>query len=94
MFFGINTFSHGIQMSLCEYKNLFGKPGEGIHSYRVLGVGFFDVLITVLVAYFISWLLKTPFLYTTIAFFILGIVVHRALCVRTTVDKLLFPDAE
>jgi len=31
------------------------------------------------------------FLYTAICLFILGIILHRLFCVRTTVDKILFP---
>ena len=30
-------------MSLCQYKDIFGKPGEGAHSYRVANVAVVDV---------------------------------------------------
>jgi hypothetical protein len=33
-------------------------------------------------------------LYTIIGVFISGIIIHRLFCVRTTVDKLLFPNAK
>jgi hypothetical protein len=78
-------------MEVCQYKDLFGKIGTGIHSYRVFNIAYLDVLVTVIGAYFLSVALDTPFLYTLIAFFILGIIIHRLLCVRTTIDKLLFP---
>ena len=81
-------------MSLCPYKNLFGSLGTGIHSYRIFGIAYFDVLVTIIVAYILSRILRTPFLYTLIVFFILGIILHRLLCVRTTIDKLLFPDVK
>lgn len=79
-------------MDLCKYKNIFGEVGKGVHSYRLFGVAIVDVLATIAVAYFLSKILKTPFLYTLIVFFILGIILHRLLCVRTTIDKLLFPN--
>lgn len=77
--------------SRCPYKNLFGRPGEGIHKYRFMGVGIVDVLVTIIVCILIAWILKWSLLYTTISVFLLGIVVHRIFCVRTAIDKLLFP---
>ena len=81
-------------MSLCKYKNALGEPNKGIHSYRFMGVAIMDVIITILAAYLISIFFKYNFIYTTIVLFILGIILHRLFCVRTTVDKLLFPNAK
>ena len=81
-------------MSKCPYKNLFGSLGTGIHSYRIYNIAYLDILVAVIVAFILSRILRTPFLYTLIVFFIIGIVIHRLLCVRTTVDKLLFPNAK
>ena len=80
-------------MSLCKYKNALGEPNKGIHSYRFMGVAIMDVIITILAAYLISIFFKYNFIYTTLVLFILGIILHRLFCVRTTVDKLLFPNA-
>jgi hypothetical protein len=81
-------------MSLCKYKDLFGKPGEGVHSWRIFDVGVIDVLVTILAAYLISYLIGIRLLYVIPAIFILGIVVHRLFCVRTKVDRILFPNAK
>lgn len=78
-------------MSLCKYKNIFGKPNTGLHSFRLFGVAMFDVLLTIIAAVVISYIFKFSLLYTTITLFILGIILHRLFCVRTTIDKLLFP---
>jgi hypothetical protein len=80
-------------VDLCKYKNMFGEPDTGAHSYRFFNIAVVDVAATVLVAYFFSWMTKFSFFYCAIALFILGIFVHRAFCVRTTVDKLVFPNA-
>ena len=80
-------------MSLCKYKNALGIPNKGIHSYRFMGVAIMDVIMTILAAYLISIFFKYNFIYTTLVLFILGIILHRLFCVRTTVDKLLFPNA-
>jgi hypothetical protein len=78
-------------MSLCKYKNALGIPGEGIHAYRWNGIAIMDVLGTILGAVVLSYLFNLPFLYTLIGLFVLGIILHHVFCVRTTVDKALFP---
>jgi uncharacterized membrane protein len=77
-------------MSLCKYKDALGIPGKGIHSYRIFNIAIADVIMTIIGAYILSLIFKTPFIYTLIALFILGIILHRIFCVRTTIDKLLF----
>ena len=79
-------------MSLCKYKDILGVPGKGVHSYRVFNIAIVDVIMTIIGAFLISYFLKISFLYTTIFLFILGIIFHRIFCVRTTIDKLLFPN--
>ena len=78
---------------LCKYKDMFGKPGEGLHAYRVGDIAIIDVLGTLLAAWFIdsSGVAGTYNYYQiAAALFVLGIILHRAFCVKTTVDKLLF----
>jgi len=77
-------------MSLCKYKDILGVPGKGIHSYRIFNISVVDVIMTIIGAYIFSLIFKTNFVYTLIALFILGIILHRIFCVRTTLDKLLF----
>ena len=79
-------------MNLCKYKNMFGAPNTGAHKYRFLNIAIVDVLATVIVAYILSWIFKTNFFYTLITFFIIGIFAHRLFCVRTTIDKVIFPE--
>ena len=76
---------------LCQYKNLLGKVGEGAHSYRIFNIAIVDVLLTILVAYIIYLFFPNyNFFLILFLFFLLGIVLHRIFCVRTTIDKLLF----
>jgi hypothetical protein len=81
-------------MNLCKYKNLFGIPKKGAHSHRFLGFAIVDVASTIVASIIISFFFKTPLLYTTISLFVLGIILHRLFCVRTTIDKLLFPNVK
>ncbi len=76
---------------LCKYKNMLGEVGKGIHSYRIFNIAIADVLFTIIGAYIIHFFIpKYSFISILISLFILGIILHRLFCVRTTVDKLLF----
>ena len=79
-------------MDLCKYKDALGESGKGIHSYRFMGVAIADVIMTIIWALLISFLIKKSFLLVLILLFILGIILHHLFCVRTTIDKLLFPN--
>jgi len=80
--------------SLCKYRNALGVPGKGAHSVRLGGVAIVDVIMTLVGAYIISYYARASFAWTAAGLFLLGIVLHRLFCVRTTVDKLLFPTAK
>jgi hypothetical protein len=77
-------------MNLCKYKDIFGKPNTGVHSYRIFNIAIVDVLLTILVAFIIALLIKKPFWIVLLILFLLGIILHRLFCVRTTIDKLIF----
>ena len=77
-------------MNLCKYKNLFGKPNTGLHSFRIFNIAIVDLSLTIFAAYLFSILFKFSFLYSFIGLFILGIILHRLFCVKTTIDKLIF----
>lgn len=79
-------------MNLCQYKNILGKVGEGVHAVRFMGVAIVDVLLTILGSYMLTLIFHWNFWITLIIVFILGIILHRVFCVRTTIDKLLFPN--
>lgn len=50
-----------------------------------------DVLMTIAGAWILSYVYKMSFIKTALFLFVLGIILHRLFCVRTTIDKLLFP---
>ena len=59
----------------CPYKDLFGAPGTGAHSYRIADV---DTGLTVLALYY-----EKPF-WTV---FLIGEVMHYHFCVQSTFIK-------
>jgi len=77
---------------LCKYKNIIGKEGEGIHSYRFLNIAIIDVIVTIIGAYIIHLFTSYKFINVLLFIFVLGIICHRLFCVRSTVDKWLFKD--
>jgi hypothetical protein len=78
---------------LCKYKDIIGKPGTGVHSYRFMGFAIVDVLVTLLGAILIARLTRVPMYYMIPGIFLIGIIAHRMFCVRSTVDRILFPSA-
>ena len=89
-------------MTLCKYKDILGKPKEGIHKYRLFGIAIMDFIFTIIIAIILSCLIKcifkikykllNLFLVTLFILLILGIILHRLFCVRTTIDKIIFPE--
>ena len=81
-----------LSLNLCQYKNIFGRPREGAHAYRLFDIAVVDVAATVVVAFIIARLFGLSFWKSLVACFLIGVISHRAFCVRTTVDKILFPN--
>jgi hypothetical protein len=74
----------------CPYKNLFGAPGTGAHSYRFMGVAVVDTVLTILVAWFSSWWVGGgTFFEYLILWFVLGEVLHYLFGAETAVIKML-----
>ena len=88
------TNNNNYNAGLCKYRNALGVPGKGVHSIQIGGIAIMDVVFTIIGAYFISRFAHTSFAWTTAGLFFLGIILHRLFCVRTTIDKLIFPNAK
>jgi len=72
-----------------EYRDIFGKPGEGAHSYRFVGVAIVDYVMAILAAMFISQVTDAPLVITTIMVLFLGVVMHSAVGISTGATRLL-----
>ena len=77
-------------MSLCKYKNIFGEPGKGSHSYRIFGMAFVDLFFTFMISLLISWKYKKNIILVFTLFIVLSVIVHKMFCVETTLTKLIF----
>lgn len=77
----------------CPFKNyneIFGKPNEGIHSYRFFNIAIIDLLLTIIGSIIIAKFFNFNFFLVLLIIFILGIIIHRLFCVNTTINKLIF----
>ena len=79
-------------LGLCRYKDIFGRPREGAHAYRIFNIAVVDVTATIIVAFIIASVFGLSFWKSLVGLFIVGIISHRAFCVRTTIDKWVFPN--
>ena len=77
-------------MDLCVYKDSLGVPGKGPHTH-FMGVAWRDVVYTIIGGTILAFLMEWNIFYSIVGVFIVGIILHRLFCVRTTLDKLLFP---
>ena len=66
-----------------EYKDIFGKSKQGLHSYRLLDVAIVDYMMTIIGAIILSYYTEIPLVVTTIGLFVLGILLHLLFGVST-----------
>jgi len=72
----------------CPYADIFGKSGTGVHSIRIFNIAVVDTLLTVLLAYFTKG--NHNFWLVLLGWFIVGIIVHKIFCVKTTIGNFIF----
>lgn len=73
----------------CPFKDIFGKPREGVHSYRIFDIAIVDVIMTFGAAYLISENSQFTFIQSSLGLFVSGFILHWLLCVETTLTKPL-----
>jgi hypothetical protein len=76
-------------MSLCKYKNIFGEPNKGVHSIRIFGFAFVDVILTIIIAMITGYLFNVSLIESLVFWFLLGIFAHWLFCVNTTLNTFL-----
>ena len=63
----------------CKYKDILGKPGEGLHSYRIYNISVLDVLFTFLLAKFIQYYILEEYelyrLHNSVIFSLLFVII-------------------
>ncbi len=73
-----------MENTLCKYRDMFGKPREGVHSIRIFDVAVIDVIITIAVGYCIAKYFSYKNSMTIIIIlFMIGTLLHILFCVDT-----------
>lgn len=78
-------------MTACQYRDFFGRPREGPHSYRVLDVAVVDSALTILLALILQKIFFKNFSFLTVLAwtFVVGELMHWYFCVDTKVIQIL-----
>lgn len=74
-----------------KYSKIFGEIGKGVHKYRLFNLAIMDIIMTIIGGIIIAYFFNLSYIKVIIILFLSGIILHRLFCVRTTIDKLLFP---
>ena len=74
----------------CPFAAALGVPGRGVH-FHVFGIAIVDVALTIAAAVAVARWRGWSVAWCLVGAACAGIVAHRAACVRTTVDRWLFP---
>lgn len=84
----------------CKYKDIFGKPNEGVHSSRFLGMAVVDLAATAGIAAIITAAIPSGrksvgsflsiFITTLFILMIFAILVHKIFCVDTALNVKIF----
>ena len=77
-------------MDLCKYRDIFGQVGTGVHSYRLFGFALVDLVGTLAIAVLIARFFKINMIVTVLFAFAIGILMHRAFCVNTNLNVMIF----
>lgn len=75
-----------------KYKDIFGKPNNGAHSFRIFDFAIIDIFMTFIGAYYISNYYKVNVWLIFILFFLLGQILHILFCVQTKFISLFCKD--
>jgi len=75
----------------CPFKDIFGKPGTGAHSYRIFDVAVVDTVLTILLALLLQKVFFKNFSFLIILAWtlIIGEIMHWYFCVDTKVIQIL-----
>jgi hypothetical protein len=68
-----------------QYRDIFGRPGEGPHEHRTFGFASIDILFTIIAAL----LIPGDKLRNFVALMLIAIILHALFGVETTLNKKL-----
>jgi len=76
-------------MLFCNFKDSLGKPNDGVHKFRFMGMAAFDLIGTIIVAVLIAYYFNLSYVKIIGYAFLLGMIFHWIFCVDTAFMKTL-----
>ena len=79
-------------MSLCDCRDVFGRPNEGVHAARIGRFAAVDLGLTVLAAGGLAYYYEASafgYVLALIIAILLGVLFHWAFCVDTAFNRML-----
>jgi hypothetical protein len=73
-----------------KYKDIFGKPNQGPHSYRFFNIAIVDFVLTIIAATLYAIIFNKSVFYSNLILFITAIVMHYLFGVNTTINTIIF----
>jgi hypothetical protein len=73
----------------CPFAGALGEPGKGIHSRRIFGLAFFDLLMTFIAAWFTIGWFGGSYWISLIVWFTVGEILHYLFGVQTAFLDML-----
>lgn len=74
----------------CPLRDIFGKPGAGVHAPRIFGLAAVDVFGTIALALAFGHKSVIAFARALAVWMIAAIILHRLFCVDTALNVFLF----
>ena len=65
-------------------ENIFGKPNQGVHSYRFMGIAIVDLLLTFLLCGILYLLFGVPLSISLTLLLVLAFILHYLFRVQTS----------
>ncbi len=78
-----------IENMSCSYNHILGVEGKGAH-FHLFGIAVVDLALTILAGYLLARWLRLSFIPVFAILFATSILLHKAFCVNTTVNKAIY----
>ena len=65
-----------------KYSIIFGAPRTGIHSIRLFDIAIIDLILTMVLAYFIR--LNEKYIYSLAIWLVIGLILHKLFDVQSS----------
>ena len=76
-------------MDTCSLRNMFGRPGKGLHAWHLGKIAVVDFAVTLVAAFAIGQYTAMPADVALVVLLLLGWALHTLFCVATPTQKFL-----